>query len=80
MFSEYKATFILYKRLTVGFYNKGAVFTARYGLSPYITQIVFVFKGITEGLFMDTEHNQIKCQILYAVAGGVGDTTPSQHT
>jgi len=30
-----------------GFYNRRAVFTARYGLSPYTTQIRFVFKGIS---------------------------------
>jgi len=32
---------------TVGFHNRGGgVFTPRHGLSPYITQICFVFKGL----------------------------------
>jgi hypothetical protein len=34
-----------------GFCNQGAVFTARYGLSPYIPQIRFVFMTEVESIY-----------------------------
>jgi hypothetical protein len=40
---EQTATFALYNIISL-VYNRRAVFTARYGLSPYITQIRCVFK------------------------------------
>jgi hypothetical protein len=41
-----KRPFALYDINSLVFITKLRVFTARYGLIPYITQIRFVFKGI----------------------------------
>jgi hypothetical protein len=39
------------------------VFTARYALSLYIKQIRFVFKGVTDWFFLNTEVDSVYCAV-----------------
>ena len=50
--SQNRQRILLYTALTDWFLQpKCRVFTARYALSPYITQIRFVFKGLSKQLY-----------------------------
>jgi len=44
--SQQTATFSLHNISRLALYNRGGVFTARYGLSPYIQQKRLFFKGL----------------------------------
>jgi len=47
MCPQNKQRLLPYTTVTDDFYNRGGgVFTAWYGLGPYITRIRFVFKGL----------------------------------
>ena len=51
--SEQMATFSLYNINRLNFITDWRVFTARYALNPYITQIRSVFKGLMENKILN---------------------------